>query len=164
MTTLYTVGHGARSTEELVAVLTSGGVGRLVDVRRYPGSRRHPHFGRDQLAISLTERGIAYEWRGDGLGGRRPPADPTRHPEWNDAGFRGFADYMDTAPFRVALDDLLSAAAAPTEAPLAIMCAETLWWRCHRRLIADAAVGAGAEVVHLLGVGKRAPHPGALSI
>ncbi len=155
--TLYTVGHGARTTDQLVAVVGAAGVGRVVDVRRYPGSRRHPQFARDALAVDLPARGVAYEWRGDELGGRRTPADPTRHPEWRDEGFRGFADYMDTAAFAAALDRLLAAAAASPA--LAIMCAETLWWRCHRSLIADAALAAGTDVVHLLGAGKVQPHP-----
>ena len=109
------------------------------------------------MAADLPALGVAYEWRGEELGGRRRPDDPTRHPEWVDPGFRGFADYMDTPPFRVALDRLL--ADAGHDPPLAVMCAETLWWRCHRRLIADAAVAAGAEVVHLLDVGKTQSHP-----
>jgi uncharacterized protein (DUF488 family) len=153
----FTVGHGARTADELVAVLRSAEVARVIDVRRYPGSRRHPQFGRDALAADLPGSGVDYEWWGDDLGGRRPPADPTRHPEWRDAGFRGFADYMDTKPFHDALQRLLTAAASGR--PLAIMCAETLWWRCHRRLIADAAVARCADVRHLLAVGKVQPHP-----
>jgi uncharacterized protein (DUF488 family) len=151
------VGHGARSTDELVAVVRDGGVARVIDVRRFPGSRRHPQFGREALAVDLPRLGLSYEWWGEELGGRRRPADPTRHPEWRDPGFRGFADYMDTEAFRAALDRLLTAAASGPL--LAIMCAETLWWRCHRRLIADAAVAAGAEVRHLLAIGKIQPHP-----
>ena len=162
VTVLYTVGHGARSLDEFVAVVRDGGVGRIVDVRRYPGSRRHPHFGRDAMAAELPLRGVHYEWRGDVLGGRRQPAEPTRHPEWRDPGFRGYADYMDTPEFAVALEALLAAADAGGEPPLAVMCAETLWWRCHRRLIAEAAVAAGAEVVHLLGVGQQQAHPAGL--
>ena len=157
--TLYTVGHGARSLDELAAVLSDGGVRRVADVRRYPGSRRHPQFGRDVLAVELPARGVEYEWRGDELGGRRRPAEPTRHPEWRDAGFRGFADYMDTPEFASALDRLLADAA---NEPIAVMCAETLWWRCHRRLIADAAAARGADVVHLIGVGQRQSHPAGL--
>ena len=160
MTVLYTVGHGARPLDDFVAVLRDGGIGRLVDVRRYPGSRRHPHFGRDALAAELSAVGVQYEWRGDVLGGRRQPADPTRHPEWRDPGFRGYADYMDTPEFAGALDRLLTDAAAGP--PMAVMCAETLWWRCHRRLIADAAAAAGADVVHLINVGQRQPHPAGL--
>ena len=154
---LFTVGHGARSTDELVAVVRSASVGRLIDVRRYPGSRRHPQFAREAMAANLPDRGVSYAWRGEELGGRRRPAEPTRHPEWRDPGFRGFADYMDTPGFRSALRRLLDDAAG--EPPLAIMCAETLWWRCHRRLISEAAAACGAEVIHLLDVDKTQLHP-----
>jgi uncharacterized protein (DUF488 family) len=159
---LYTVGHGARSTDELVAVVRAAGVGTIVDVRRYPGSRRHPQFGRAEMEASLPERGIAYDWRGDDLGGRRTPVAASNHPEWRDPGFRAFADYMDTPAFDAAMQRLL--ADAERDPPLAVMCAETLWWRCHRRLIADAAVARGTEVVHLLDVDERQPHPQGLAL
>jgi uncharacterized protein (DUF488 family) len=159
---LYTVGHGARSTDELAAVVRAAGAGTIVDVRRYPGSRRHPQFGRAELAVSLPERGIGYEWRGDELGGRRTPSPESNHPEWRDPGFRAFADYMDTPAFDAAMQRLL--ADARRDPPLAVMCAETLWWRCHRRLIADAAVARGVEVVHLLDVDERQPHPHGLDL
>lgn len=148
---LFTVGHGTRTTEELVAVLSSAGVIRLVDVRRFPGSRRNPHLSRDALAADLPAP-LAYEWWGESLGGRRSRVEPTRHPAWRNDAFRAYADYMDTGVFRDALTRLLD------ELPVAVMCAETLYWKCHRRLIADAAVVRGIEVVHLLGVGKSQPH------
>jgi uncharacterized protein (DUF488 family) len=155
---LFTVGHGARSLDELGEVLTSAGVGRLFDVRRFPGSRRHPHLGRASLEVELPARGVAYTWAGEALGGRRKATPTTsRHPAWRDPAFRAFADYMDTPEFRQALTDLIDRASA--EPPLAVMCAETLWWRCHRRLIADAATVRGLPVVHLLGKGKGDPHP-----
>ena len=153
---LYTVGHGVRSTDELVAVLRAAGVERLVDVRRFPGSRRNPHLSREALAADLP---LAYEWWGEELGGRRsrPKDRPTRHPAWRNEAFQAYADYMDTEPFRTALQRLLAEADADHTAT-AVMCAETVWWRCHRRLIADAAVSQGAEVVHLLDVGTTQPH------
>jgi uncharacterized protein (DUF488 family) len=160
VTRLFTVGHGARSIDQLTAILAPAGVGRLIDIRRYPGSRRHPQFGRSELATELPGRDIEYEWRGEELGGRRRPAEPTRHPEWRDAGFRGFADYMDSEEFGAALRRLLED--ADGSPPLVIMCAETLWWRCHRRLIADAVVGAGVDVVHLLGPDQQQAHPAGL--
>lgn len=150
---LFTVGHGTRTVEELAAVLADAGVGRLIDVRRFPGSRRNPHLSRDNLAQTPP---LAYEWWGEELGGRRSRSKgPSRHPAWRNDAFRAYADYMDTAEFAAALDRLL---ATSTDTPTAIMCAETLWWRCHRRLIADAATLRGAEVVHLLGVGESQPH------
>jgi uncharacterized protein (DUF488 family) len=155
---LYTVGHGTRSLDELAEVLISAGIGRLVDVRRFPGSRRHPHLGRSSLEAELPVRGLAYQWAGEELGGRRhSSAGTSRHPAWRDPAFRAYADHMDTPGFRQALADLL--VDAETEPPLAVMCAETLWWRCHRRLIADAAAVRGTPVVHVLGVGKGDPHP-----
>ncbi len=156
--TLYTVGHGNRSLEELVSTLAGAGVGRVADVRRYPGSRRHPHFAKDSLDAALGGRGISYQWWGEALGGRRRSAGPgTRHPAWSDPAFRAFADHLDTAEARQALTTLLeSADAGPA---VAVLCAETLWWRCHRRLIADAAVVRGTPVVHLLGPGRSQSHP-----
>jgi uncharacterized protein (DUF488 family) len=159
---LYTVGHGARTTDELVAVLDASGVRRLIDVRRFPGSRRHSHLGRAELEVSLPELGVAYVWRGEELGGMRRPVEPSNHPEWRDPGFRAYADYMDTAPFAAALRVLLDDVSA--DPPLAIMCAETLWWRCHRRMIADAAAAQGIEVIHLLDVGKTQAHPHELAL
>lgn len=124
---LSTVGHGTRTTEQLAAVLRDGGVARLVDVRRFPGSRRHPHLSREALARDLP---LAYEWWGEELGGRRSGAPQSPHTHWRNASFRAYADWMDTPVFQEALDRLLASAAAT---PTAVMCAETLWWRCHRR-------------------------------
>ena len=156
---VYTVGHGNRSFDDLVAVLRDGDVGRLLDVRRYPGSRRHPYFARPSLEDELPAVGIRYEWWGDELGGRRraAPPDVSRHPGWDNDAFRAYAEYTDTDQYREALTTV--AKQAPTDPPgVAVMCAETLWWRCHRRLIADSLTTRGVEVVHLLDVGKRQDH------
>lgn len=154
---LHTVGHGARSLDELAAILADAGVGRLVDVRRYPGSRRHPQFTLESLSAELPARNVDYDWWGEDLGGRRSPVPESRHPAWREPAFRAYADYMDTPAFRDALSRLLVLAA--DRPPVAVMCAETLWWKCHRRLIADAAVVHGSPVVHLLDFGKREGHP-----
>jgi uncharacterized protein (DUF488 family) len=155
LTRLLTLGHGTASVEELLALLDQAGVAQLVDVRTAPGSRRHPHVRRQVMAGWLGEAGVAYRWEPE-LGGFRKP-DPAsvnhglRHP-----AFRGYADYMRTPAFWTALDRLLAEAAA---APTAAMCSETLWWRCHRRLLADAAVLVrGAEVLHLDHRGRLEPH------
>jgi uncharacterized protein (DUF488 family) len=155
MTRLLTFGHGTATADELVALLEGAGAERLVDVRTAPGSRRHPHVRREAMAGWLGEAGVGYRWEPE-LGGFRRP-DPgsvntaLRHP-----AFRGYADYMRTPPFWVALDRLLAEAAA---APTTAMCSETLWWRCHRRLLADAAVLVrGAEVLHLDHRGRLEPH------
>ena len=157
--TVYTIGHGTRTTEELAGMLREAGVNLLVDVRRFPGSRRHPHFAREALAESLPALGVRYDWRGEELGGRRSRRrdGTSRHPAWRNDAFAGYADYMDTGPFRDALGALIEEAGAG--ASLAVMCAETLWWRCHRRLIADALVLQGVEVVHLIQPGKSSGHP-----
>jgi len=149
---LCTVGHGSRSVAELAAVVRDAGVSLIVDVRRFPGSRRHPHLSRAGLEQGLPSLGIAYRWC-EALGGRRSRVAGSRHTAWRNDAFGAYADHMDGLEFRGALDELLG------RLPLAVMCAETLWWRCHRRLIADAATLAGVNVVHLLEVGKSQPHP-----
>jgi uncharacterized protein (DUF488 family) len=155
MTTVFTVGHGTRSGVDFLAVLATASIARVVDVRRHPGSRRHPHFGSDALARWLPDAGITYDFRGDVLGGRRTPSPRSRHGAWREPAFRGYADHLDEPATRAAVLALLDAAARQ---PTAILCAETLWWRCHRRLIADACVARGARVVHLLSTTSQQDH------
>ena len=155
MAPLFTIGHGTRSLEEFLQTLRDAGIRRLIDVRRFPGSRRHPHFSRAALQHSLHEAGLGYEWRGEELGGRRRPLENSRHRAWRNASFRAYADHMDTPEFRAALDELLIEA---TTEKISVMCAETLWWRCHRRLIADAAVLRGSQVIHLLSPASSQEH------
>ena len=154
---IRTIGHGTRGTDELAELLRAAGVETLVDVRRYPAGRRQPHLSRERLAVDLSERGLAYEWWGDELGGRRTAdaATLTGSP-WRNAAFAAYDAYMRTPPFRSALDALEARAAAGES--LAIMCAETVWWRCHRRLIADALVGDGLAVEHIIDRVPGQPH------
>ena len=154
---LYTVGHGTRTVEELAAVVTSAGGTRIVDVRRHPGSRRLPHLGRDNLTVALPQLGVDYEWEGDALGGRRSRRPDSPHTAWRNASFQGYADHMDTPEFRAALLRLLDEVRAGPAT--AVMCSETLWWRCHRRMIADAALLHGTPVVHLLSERDHPAHP-----
>lgn len=157
---MWTIGHGARPLEALVAVLRAAGVETVVDVRRFPGSRRHPQFGREALATGLRDAGIRYEWQGEALGGRRSRSPASRHGALHQAAFAGYADHMDTPEFRAAVDALVARARQGER--LAVMCAETLWWRCHRMLIADALAMRGATVTHLLEVDRSdayRPHP-----
>ena len=126
----------------------------LADVRRFPGSRRHPHFGREQLEAFLTSRRVQYVWMPE-LGGRRRPRKDSPHTGWRVEGFRGYADYMETDEFRGAFSQLLDLAGRQ---PTAIMCAEQLWWQCHRRLIADALLARGHEVMHIESAAKASPH------
>jgi uncharacterized protein (DUF488 family) len=152
---LLTVGHGTASAEELAALLTGAGVARVVDVRTAPGSRRHPQFRREAMAGWLPAAGVAYRWEPELGGWRRPDPASVNHALRHPA-LRGYADHMRTPPFRVALDRLLAEAA---DASTAVLCSETLWWRCHRRLLADAAaLTGGAEVVHLDHRGRLEPH------
>ncbi|GII24468.1 hypothetical protein Pme01_40650 [Planosporangium mesophilum] len=152
---LFTMGHGARPVESFVAILGSASVGTLVDIRRYPGSRRHPQFGRDALATALAEHDLRYEWGGAALGGRRSARPDSRHTALHSASFRGYADHMDTPEFRAAVDTLVTRAATER---LAIMCAESYWRQCHRMLVADALTLRGATVVHLLDGERREEH------
>jgi uncharacterized protein (DUF488 family) len=141
----------------LLEVLCDAQVARVADVRRFPASRRHPHFARDALEQWLPAGGVAYEWWGEELGGRRTavPVESSRHPAWRDDSFRAYAEHMDTRVFRDAFEALV---AQTPGRPTTVMCAETVWWRCHRRLIADAATLRGIDVLHLgLGPDPR-PH------
>ena len=150
---IFTVGHSIRPQNELIAILEEARVKLLVDVRRFPGSRRHPQFGKEALSAGLAAAGIAYRHEPD-LGGRREPRPDSPHTAWRVAGFRGYADHMASPEFRAALERLI----APPETPTAVMCAEALPWKCHRQLIADALVARGIEVVHLLAAGQRQAH------
>ena len=153
--TVFTIGHGARSIEDFVSLLRGAGVEVLVDVRTAPGSRKHPQFGRDALETSLAEAGTGYLWEGRDLGGWRRARSGSRHTALRSPGFRGYADHMETEGFRQARERLLLRAG---RAPTAVMCAESRWWRCHRRLLADALVAAGAEVRHIMDGPKVEPH------
>jgi uncharacterized protein (DUF488 family) len=155
MTTVYTIGHGNRPIDEFIGLLQEAGVACLVDVRAFPASRRHPHFGRAELEKSLPAAGIRYTWEGQALGGRRKPSAQSLHVALRHPAFRAYADHMMTPEFRQATERLLDAARA---APAAVMCAERLPWQCHRFLISDFLVARGNEVVHLVNPGKRQPH------
>ena len=156
---LHTIGHGNRTTDELAGLLSDAGVATLIDVRRHPGSRRNPHLSRQTLEHDLPARGIGYDWRGEELGGRRPVGNPdhSRHRAWHNSSFRAYADYLDTEAARHAVLQLDCDARS---SPLAIMCAETLWWRCHRRVIADSlTLVTGLGVIHILDADSTQFHP-----
>jgi len=155
VTVLYTVGHSTHDIAGFVALLQAGGVRALVDVRVAPGSRRNPQFRRETLAGALEEAGISYTWEGEHLGGFRKARPDSRHIALRNEGFRGYADHMETEGFREALDRVLRLANA---SPTTVMCAEAVWWRCHRGLIADAVVAAGGEVRHLMPDGTIREH------
>lgn len=143
-----------RTLDELLALLDAHGIRGVADVRRHPGSRRHPHFAREALAASLAERGLGYAWMPE-LGGRRSARPDSPHRAWREESFRGYADHMDGAEFREALAALVASAA---QRPTAILCAEAVPWRCHRQLIADALLARGIEVRHVVGPGAAKVH------
>ena len=153
---LLTIGHGTASAGEFADLISHAGIQLLIDVRSVPKSRRHPHFWLEEMAIWVPQRsGAAYEWN-EALGGFRKTRADSENVAWRHPAFRGYADYMETEPFQRALDNLLRGAA---EQQIAIMCSESLWWRCHRRLIADAAVLLHeVEVMHLFHNGKLIEH------
>ncbi len=151
---ILTVGHGARSIEAFLQILRQARVERVVDVRTAPGSRRHPQVGRDALATALEREGVGYEWRGRDLGGFRKPSPDSPHTVLRNDSFRGYADHMASAAFREGLAWLERTS---RERRTAVMCAESVWWRCHGRMIADALVVAGFPVTHLMD-GDPRPH------
>lgn len=153
---LFTIGHSTLEADGFVQLLRDAGVAEVADVRAHPGSRRHPHFERSAMSEWLAEAGIAYRWEGE-LGGRRKEPADSPDTALDAAGFRAYAAHMRTGGFWAALDEVLAAA---TDRPVALMCAESVWWRCHRRLIADAAVLVrGVTVEHVMPDGRTQQHP-----
>lgn len=151
---VYTIGHSTRAVGELIRLLGLNGVELLVDVRRFPGSRRHPHFNREALAVELEHASITYLHVPE-LGGRRGGQADSPNLAWRNPGFRAYADYMGTPDFRAALDQVIEAADRQT---VALMCAEAVPWRCHRNLISDALTARGIEVRHILSDAPAAAH------
>ena len=153
--TVWTVGHSTRSAEEFGKILEAHRIEVLVDVRMFPGSRRYPQFNRAALAESLTELGIEYKHE-PRLGGRRAPRADSHNTAWKNAQFRAYADHMEGDEFRNAVKELLQLAG---RARTAVMCAEAVWWRCHRSLISDYLKAAGHTVVHIINETKTEEHP-----
>ena len=154
MPTIFSIGHGTAAAEDFVATLRAAGVEVLADVRSFPGSRRNPQFGAATLRDTLAAAGIEYLHL-PGLGGRRTPRADSRHAGLRVAAFRAYADHMDTPEFAAELERLTALA---RERPTAFMCAETLWWRCHRRLLADRLVADGWTVLQLRVGAPPEPH------
>jgi uncharacterized protein (DUF488 family) len=149
---IYTIGHSTRSLDEFIDLLEQYAITRLADIRRYPRSRRYPHFAGESLQQSLPQRGILYE-HFDALGGRRAPRKDSPNGAWKNDQFRGYADHMATAELREAVDRLLA-----SDHATAIMCAEAVPWRCHRNLLSDELLRRHIEVLHILGRGSLQPH------
>lgn len=153
--TVWTVGHSNRSLGEFLGLLAGNGIEVVADVRRYAGSRKHPQFNPEALGHSLAQEGVTYVPLPE-LGGRRTPRPDSRNTLWKDESFRGYADYMGTEAFHAGIERLLGMI---PQRRTAIMCAEALWWRCHRSLIADYLKADGVCVRHILSARKNEIHP-----
>jgi len=153
---LYTIGHSNRSFEDFLALLKNQDIQTVADIRSLPGSRKFPHFDRENLEKLLPDQGITYVWLPK-LGGLRRKARGIDSPNLGltSPGFRNYADYMMSGEFRDGVQELLTIA---SKSVTAYMCAEALYWRCHRRLLSDYLVAAGAEVLHILGARSLRPH------
>jgi|SRR5690554_4304968 len=155
MNTIWTIGHSTRTFDEFLKLLQSFKIKSLVDVRHYPGSRKFPQFNKDSLEKSLPKNNIEYTHLID-LGGRRKPNSNSKNDAWRLDSFKGYADYMATEDFKQALNTLKEIAA---EKQTAIMCAEAVWWSCHRSLISDILKVDGWEVLHIMSEKKATEHP-----
>jgi len=153
--TIWTVGHSTRTLQEFLGLLVEYRIEAIADVRRFPGSRRHPHFASDALAATLPAHGLAYQWI-PRLGGRRKVQPGSPNTAWRNASFQGYADYTATAEFAEGLAELLKLAASRRTA---LMCAEAVWWRCHRSIIADVLKLRGIEVIHIIDATHTTVHP-----
>ena len=152
---IWTIGHSTRSGELFNSLLEEFEIEMIVDVRAFPTSRRFPQFNRETLSESLGVLGISYQHL-PSLGGRRTPNPDSRNTAWRNPSFRAYADYMETEEFRHGVNELLKLS---TDRRVAVMCAEALWWRCHRSLIADYLKAIGLRVVHIIGEQKTEEHP-----
>jgi uncharacterized protein (DUF488 family) len=151
----WTIGHSTHTLPAFIDLLQAHGIETVADVRRFPGSRRHPHFGAEPLGAALEAHGIAYHWF-SGLGGRRKPdLLAAEGSAWRHPSFRAYAQHLQSEEFA---QDFASLQHACKAGRTAVMCSELLWWRCHRRLIADAMQFCGWQVLHILGPGECSPH------
>lgn len=152
---IWTIGHSTHSLEEFIVMLQSFNVEHLVDVRRFPGSRKFPQFNKDNLEISLPENNIQYTHL-ENLGGRRKVKSDSKNTTWRNASFRGYADYMETEEFSESMEKLKNLA---SKKPTAFMCSEAVWWRCHRSMVSDLLKAQAWEVMHIMAVDKANEHP-----
>lgn len=151
---IYTIGHSTRSIEEFVELLETHGIKQIADVRTVPQSRRHPQFGRDALEASLAAHDIGYRHFPE-LGGLRKPRKDSINTAWQHPGFRGYADHMQTDEFCQGLSALERFTSVMSTS---VLCAEAVWWQCHRRLLADALTVRGIPVRHILSAAPPKPH------
>jgi uncharacterized protein (DUF488 family) len=152
---LWTIGHSTRPLKEFLALLAHYEVQAIADVRRFPGSRRQPQFGQVALENALVTHGVAYKWI-PALGGRRRPKPDSPNTAWRNASFRGYADHIESEEFAEGVKELLELAG---RLRTALLCAELLWWRCHRALIADVLCVRGMEILHIRDEQHSTRHP-----
>ena len=155
VSTVWTIGHSTRPLQVFLDLLAGHGIQAVADVRRFPGSKRHPQFAQEALSASLEADAITYRWL-PALGGRRHPRPDSPNTAWRNASFRGYADHLDSAEFSDGFGELLELSG---KLRTTLMCAEALWWRCHRALIADVLRCRGIEVVHILDERNTIRHP-----
>ena len=153
--TVWTIGHSTRTLEAFFGLLDEYRIESIADVRRFPGSRRYPYFASEALAETLPAHGIAYQWLPE-LGGRRKVQPGSPNTAWRNASFQGYADHLASPEFADGLEKLLRLAA---DRRTALMCAEAVWWRCHRSLIADVLKLRGIEVIHIIDAKHTTVHP-----
>ena len=153
--TIWTIGHSTRALDEFIAMLKSLQIESVADIRSFPGSRRYPHFNKEALEVSLPENKIKYTHLKE-LGGRRKVRQDSINTGWRVAAFRGYADYMETNAFKIAITELEAIA---VNERTAYMCSEAVWWRCHRSLVSDYLKVNGWTVMHIMGIGKVEEHP-----
>ena len=152
---IWTIGHSTHTLDEFVAMLTSFTIDVVADIRSFPGSRRYPHFNKENLEVSLPQNGFEYIHLKE-LGGRRKVRPDSINTGWQHPAFRGYADYMETPEFTKAIKSLTDIA---KKKRVAYMCSEAVWWRCHRRLVSDYLKLNGWLVMHIMGEGKAQEHP-----
>ncbi|TDS54576.1 DUF488 domain-containing protein [Myroides indicus] len=152
---IYTIGHSTCSLNDFLILLKSFKIQTLVDIRSFPGSRKFPQFDKENLKVFLEKHGIHYIYLKE-LGGRRKPDKKSKNTRWKNTSFRGYADYMETEEFSKGIDTLEKAALQSTTA---YMCAEAVWWRCHRSMVSDYLKAKGWMVFHIMGINKQKEHP-----
>jgi len=155
MQTVWTLGHSTRPLEDFLGVLAAQGIGAIADVRRFPGSKRHPQFAREAMERSLPAAGVEYLWLPE-LGGRRRPRPDSSNTAWRNDAFRGYADYMASPEFAGGIEKLTGLAG---QRRTAMMCSELLWWRCHRSLLSDLLKSEGWCVLHVVDASPPKEHP-----
>lgn len=152
---IYTIGHSTRGIEGFIRMLQSFNIGILADIRHFPGSAKYPQFNKEPLQMSLQAAGVEYVHL-VGLGGRRKTEKNSKNNRWRNSSFRGYADYMETAEFKQAIENLENIAVTK---PTAYMCSEAVWWRCHRSMVSDYLKAKGWTVLHIMEAGKAEEHP-----